>query len=577
MYRLVKRLCVFNYWFTNKNEEKRAIQKRPISTFVKDLRGKKIDNIIVRPKEDSIYYIEKDGNVNVAEYYNTDTLWNMVLNSEIEVNIENDLKNGGMNFGLMDGLGLLFWLFIFIQIVRNLILQNGLSSIRNKKPTVEMFVETRFNQVQGIDEAKEELEEIVDFLKNPDKYTKSGAKVPKGALLIGSPGTGKTLLARAIAGESSVPFIQCSGSSFVEMFVGVGAKRVRDIFEEARKNEPCIIFIDEIDAIGKKRSVGGMPSNDEREQTINQLLTEMDGFDTNMHIVVIAATNRVDILDDALLRPGRFDRKIMVKLPDIVGRQKILEVHSQNKRLSSDVSLMDIAKQTTGFTGADLENMMNECAIRAVKENNEGIITNKVVEESFQRIVVGLKGTQIMIPETKKRIAYHEAGHAIIGALMSDTQTVRKVSIIPRGNTGGTTFFQPVNDDLNMETKTNLLGRIKVALGGHAAEELIYGSDNVSIGATNDFQQVYNIVDNMLTTYGFGKIVGKMNIKKDDLSESIRYEIDIERKSIVEKCYFETLELLRIHMNELNTLTEQLLEDEIVDGTYVYSLFDKNT
>lgn len=577
MYRLVKRLCVFNYWFTNKNEEKRAIQKRPISTFVKDLRGKKIDNIIVRPKEDSIYYIEKDGNVNVAEYYNTDTLWNMVLNSEIEVNIENDLKNGGMNFGLMDGLGLLFWLFIFIQIVRNLILQNGLSSIRNKKPTVEMFVETRFNQVQGIDEAKEELEEIVDFLKNPDKYTKSGAKVPKGALLIGSPGTGKTLLARAIAGESSVPFIQCSGSSFVEMFVGVGGKRVRDIFEEARKNEPCIIFIDEIDAIGKKRSVGGMPSNDEREQTINQLLTEMDGFDTNMHIVVIAATNRVDILDDALLRPGRFDRKIMVKLPDIVGRQKILEVHSQNKRLSSDVSLMDIAKQTTGFTGADLENMMNECAIRAVKENNEGIITNKVVEESFQRIVVGLKGTQIMIPETKKRIAYHEAGHAIIGALMSDTQTVRKVSIIPRGNTGGTTFFQPVNDDLNMETKTNLLGRIKVALGGHAAEELIYGSDNVSIGATNDFQQVYNIVDNMLTTYGFGKIVGKMNIKKDDLSESIRYEIDIERKSIVEKCYFETLELLRIHMNELNTLTEQLLEDEIVDGTYVYSLFDKNT
>lgn len=577
MYRLVKRLCVFNYSFTNKNEEKRAIQKRPISTFVKDLRGKKIDNIIVRPKEDNIYYIEKDGNVNVAEYYNTDTLWNMVLNSEIEVNIENDLKNGGMNFGLMDGLGLLFWLFIFIQIVRNLILQNGLSSIRNKKPTVEMFVETRFNQVQGIDEAKEELEEIVDFLKNPDKYTKSGAKVPKGALLIGSPGTGKTLLARAIAGESSVPFIQCSGSSFVEMFVGVGAKRVRDIFEEARKNEPCIIFIDEIDAIGKKRSVGGMPSNDEREQTINQLLTEMDGFDTNMHIVVIAATNRVDILDDALLRPGRFDRKIMVKLPDIIGRQKILEVHSQNKKLSSDVSLMDIAKQTTGFTGADLENMMNECAIRAVKENNEGIITNKVVEESFQRIVVGLKGTQIMIPETKKRIAYHEAGHAIIGALMSDTQTVRKVSIIPRGNTGGTTFFQPVNDDLNMETKTNLLGRIKVALGGHAAEELIYGSDNVSIGATNDFQQVYNIVDNMLTTYGFGKIVGKMNLKKDDLSESIRYEIDIERKSIVEKCYFETLELLRIHMNELNTLTEQLLEDEIVDGTYVYSLFDKNT
>jgi len=555
-----------------KKEEIR-FEKQALSTFVRDIKKKEIDRVWIKPKKDLVYYTEKnqDGIIEYTDFYNTDTIWNIIIDSDTELIVDNEPYS---TFGISDVFTCLFGVVLMGSIIRTILGNQTPPMMSNaKRPIIEKDIATRFEDVQGIDEAKEELEEIVDFLKNPEKYFKSGAKVPKGALLIGSPGTGKTLLARAIAGESSVPFIQCSGSSFIEMFVGVGAKRVRDIFNEARKNEPCIIFIDEIDAIGKKRSVGGIPSNDEREQTINQLLTEMDGFDTNIHIVVIAATNRVDILDDALLRPGRFDRKINVKLPDIKGRQEILRIHSKNKRFDKSVCFKDIAKQTTGFSGADLENMMNECAIRAIRDNNEGIITPNVVEDTYQRIVVGLKGSGLVSQETKRRIAIHEAGHAIVGALISDKDTVRKISIIPRGNTGGTTFFQSIDDDLRMDTKQNLMGRIKVALGGHAAEEIMYGKENVSLGASNDFEQVFMIVDAMITRYGFSDTVGKIGVvKTENISPLTQYEIDMERKMITDKCYQETIQLLRSRLIELNALTDRLMIEEVVDGKSVYSL-----
>ena len=359
------------------------------------------------------------------------------------------------------------------------------------------------------------------------------------------------------------------------MFVGVGAKRVREIFENARKSQPCIIFIDEIDAIGKKRSSNGFPSNDEREQTINQLLTEMDGFENQSKIVVIAATNRADILDDALLRPGRFDRKIQVKLPDVRGRLKILQVHSKNKsfRIDDNISLKGVAKQTIGFTGADLENLMNECAIRAVKTSEDGLITAEIIEETYQRIVVGAKGNNLMSIDTKTRIAYHEAGHAIIGAIMPNYELVRKVSIVPRGNSGGITFFQPQNDDTKMHTKEFFLSQIKVALAGHAAEEIVYGRNNVSTGASGDLSRVFVLAKEMVTTYGFGNTISKMNAPNSELSQQTLYNIDIEIKAIVDKCYSQTIALLQTHYSQLNTLKNVLIDEEIVDGDFVYSLF----
>ena len=437
---------------------------------------------------------------------------------------------------------------------------------------MENEVTTRFKDVEGIDSAKDELEEIVDFLKNPDKYYGSGARIPRGSLLAGDPGTGKTLLARAIAGESNVPFVQCSAASFIEMFVGVGAKRVRELFQQARENQPCIIFIDEIDAVGKKRGGTTTPGNDEREQTINQLLTEMDGFDNETGIVVIAATNRVDILDDALLRPGRFDRKIQVSLPSVKGRLKILGVHARGKKFASDVRLKNIAKQTTGFSGADLANFLNECAIRAVKEG-DGIITNDITENVYQRIVVGAKGDVKYSMRKKELVAYHEAGHAIIGVLVPDYDTVRKVSIMPRGAAGGVTFFQPSEDnaDSPFYTKEYLLAQILVALGGRAAEEVIYGANRVTTGASSDYAMVYQIAREMVTTYGFGK----NNYDYRNLSPSAALKVDNEIDNIVTQCYRYALQMLVENKDTLEELKELLIEEEIVDGEVVYDMIGR--
>jgi cell division protease FtsH len=355
------------------------------------------------------------------------------------------------------------------------------------------------------------------------------------------------------------------------MFVGVGAKRVRDIFEMARNNQPCIVFIDEIDAIGKKRSANGLAANDEREQTINQLLTEMDGFDNDSQIVVIAATNRLDILDEALLRPGRFDRKIQVSLPDVHGREKILQVHSKNKNLDPGVDLMNIARQTTGFSGADLENLMNECAIYSVREGTN-LITPSIVEDVYQRVVVGAKGGRPMSDERKKRVAYHEGGHAIIGVLMPEYDEVRKVSIIPRGDAGGVTFFQPASDERGMYTKEYLLSQIKVSLGGHAAEELIYGKDNVTTGATSDFSHVYAIAREMVMNYGMSEAIGKINVQEGYLSQQTLYLVDLEVHRISDDCYVEVMELLHQHREELEELKDILVRDEIIDGKVVYDM-----
>src|SRR6056300_1484639 len=525
--------------------------------FVRKLKTKQLQEVVLKPNSHEVLFLENNGSVGDARVVSNPSLWELLTNAS-ETDVRIDVSSQGP-INIVDALSLGFLLFFAFMFVRTFVSSNG-----NVELEVDSNVPTRFDDVEGIDNAKEELEETVDFLKNGEKYTINGAKIPKGALLTGRPGTGKTLLARAIAGESGVPFINASGSSFVEMFVGVGAKRVRELFAIARANEPCIIFIDEIDAIGKKRSTGGMASNDEREQTINQLLTEMDGFDVNTQIVVVAATNRADILDEALLRPGRFDRKIEVSLPNVDGRERILGVHARDKNLAPEVCLRDVARQTTGFSGADLANLLNECAIRSVKDG-VGMITNEIVEDTFQRIVVGAKGMIKFSDEKKTLVAYHEAGHAIIGAFAPGFDKVRKVSIIPRGDAGGVTFFQP-QDDVDLYPKSYYMAQLCVCLGGRAAEEVVYGSDEVTTGASGDYASAYQLAREMVTRYGFGK----NNYDYNNLSPFSARVVDKEIDTLVKECYQETLALLTLHRAELEFLKNELIDKEVVDGTWVY-------
>ena len=557
-----------------KIEKKPEYEHRIYSDFIRGVKKNEISKVEVDPNKDIVYFEEKDGAISTSYYVPSEDFWKTMSESQVDFDLIRVPNGGNIN----EFITFMFITIGFFAIFRMIFGANGGGigqnpfSMMKKDIDVEKQIQTRFEDVQGIDSAKDELEEIVDFLREPEKYFGTGAKIPRGALLTGSPGTGKTLLARAIAGESSVPFIQCSGSSFVEMFVGVGAKRVRDVFEMARENQPCIVFIDEIDAIGKKRSNNGFAANDEREQTINQLLTEMDGFENETEIVVIAATNRIDILDDALLRPGRFDRKIQVSLPDVHGREEILKVHTKDKLLGAGISLRDLAKQTTGFSGADLANFMNECAIRAVRDGKDGIITPEITEDVYQRLVVGAKGSRTVSGARKARVAYHEAGHAIIGVLMQEYDEVRKVSILPRGDAGGVTYFQPSTDDVGMYTKDYLLSQIKVALGGHAAEEIVYGREHVTTGASSDFQQTFAIAREMVTTYGMSETIGKMNINTNLISPVTASHIDIEVHDIVENCYTEVKELLNQYRVKLEHLKDILVEEEIIDGSVVYEM-----
>lgn len=445
--------------------------------------------------------------------------------------------------------------------------------------------EVTLKDVAGLKEEKEDLEEIVDFLKDPGKYTKVGARIPKGVLLEGAPGTGKTLLAKAIAGEANVPFFSISGSDFVEMFVGVGASRVRDLFAEAKKNAPCIVFIDEIDAVARRRGTGMGGGHDEREQTLNQMLVEMDGFGTNEGIIVMAATNRVDILDPAILRPGRFDRKITVSPPDVGGREEILNVHAKNKPLSEDVNLKQVAQTTAGFTGADLENLLNESAIHAAKENRS-FIKQDDIKKAFIKVGIGAeKKSRIISDKEKKITAYHEAGHAILFHVLPDVGPVYTVSIIPTGlGAAGYTMPLPERDEM-FNTKGRMLQDIMVSLGGRIAEEIIF--DDVTTGASSDIKKATKVARAMVTKYGFSDNIGVINYDEEDNevfigrdlahtrshSEAVASEIDIEVKAIVDDCYKKAKDIILKNENVLHACAELLLEKEKIGREEFEALF----
>ncbi|HEY9298553.1 MAG TPA: ATP-dependent zinc metalloprotease FtsH, partial [Phormidium sp.] len=446
----------------------------------------------------------------------------------------------------------------------------------------------KFEDVAGIEEAKEELQEVVTFLKQPERFTAVGAKIPKGVLLIGPPGTGKTLLAKAIAGEAGVPFFSISGSEFVEMFVGVGASRVRDLFKKAKENAPCLVFIDEIDAVGRMRGTGIGGGNDEREQTLNQLLTEMDGFEGNSGIIIIAATNRPDVLDSALLRPGRFDRQVMVDAPDLKGRLEILKVHARNKKVSEEVSLETIARRTPGFTGADLANLLNEAAILTARRRKEAI-TMLEVNDAVDRVVAGMEGTPLVDSKKKRLIAYHEVGHAIVGTLMKGHDQVEKVTLIPRGQALGLTWFTP-NEERGLISKSQLIGMICDALGGRAAEEIIFGDAEITTGAGGDLQQVSNLARQMVTRFGMSDLgllalesqgnevfLGRDFANRSEYSEAIAANVDEQVRLIVAKCYEDAKRIIAQNRSLVDRLVDQLIEKETIDGDELRKIVSEYT
>lgn len=441
----------------------------------------------------------------------------------------------------------------------------------------------RFSDVAGAEEEKEELKEVVEFLSNPQKFKAVGAKTPKGVLLVGSPGTGKTLFAKAVAGEAGVPFFSISGSDFVEMFVGVGASRVRDLFAQAKKVMPCIVFIDEIDAVGRQRGAGLGGGNDEREQTLNQLLVQMDGFDTNDDIIVMAATNRVDVLDPALLRPGRFDRQIYVNTPDVKGREEILKVHARNKPLSGDIDFHTIAQMTIGFTGADLANLLNESAILAARANRK-VITLDDILEGINKVIMGpQKKSRVVTPADKRITAYHESGHAIVAKVLENCDDVQEVSIIPRGGAAGYTLTRPTDDDAHM-TKNKLLDTITMMLGGRAAEELVI--KDVSTGASNDIQRASGLARKMVTDWGMSSLgniylgsdeevfVGRSFSSHNNISNDMANKIDAETKRIIDECYARALETLNAHRPILEKMVDMLFEKETIVKDEVDKLFE---
>ncbi len=516
---------------------------------------------------------------------NDTSLYNVL--KENNVNIEIKKANESSFFTGILGAFLPFILIIgLLAIVAKMIQNGGSQALSFGKSRAKMMLEnkvkTTFKDVAGIDEEKQELEEIVDFLKNGDKYLKLGAKIPKGVLLVGAPGTGKTLMAKAVAGEAGVPFFSISGSDFVEMFVGVGASRVRDLFEQARKHQPCIVFIDEIDAVGRQRGAGLGGGHDEKEQTLNQLLVEMDGFDGNTNIIILAATNRPDILDNALLRPGRFDRQIMVSLPDVKGREQILAVHAKGKPLGADVDLKILAKRTPGFTGADLQSLLNESALLAARRNKTNINMSEI-DDAIDRVIAGIeKKSKVMTDEDKEITSYHEVGHALLAKLLKDCDELHKVTIIPRGYALGITWTIPEDNKVSI-SKAKLLAQITMVLGGRVAEEIIFGSDKISTGASSDLEKVTSLAKKMVSRWGMSEKMGARTYGKSqehvfmgrdfgttrDFSEEFAADLDREVKKIIDERYEYAKKILSENKDLLDAISKELLEKETLDNNDV--------
>ena len=557
--------------------------------FMKDVKNDRIEKVMLTDGKNVIKVVKKDGTEDdvIVPKNKESSLFQKLTLKDIDVEINSDpnkelLNNVGnfISWGSLLIFGGLVINMLFMSRSNNNTGNNPFNFAKSKAILVEKDTGVIFNDIAGLDGAKVELQEVIDFLKSPEKYTLLGAKIPKGCLLVGPPGTGKTMLAKACAGEAKVPFYSCSASEFIEMFVGVGASRVRDLFKTAGENSPCIIFIDEIDAIGRTRGSSAMSGggNDEREQTINQLLTEMDGFKTNSGVIILAATNRVDVLDPALLRPGRFDRQIQVELPDQKGRLEILKVHTKNKPLDINVSLESLSRITTGYSGADLANLTNEAAILSARRNKI-LITRDEFDDAIEKILLGLKRESHFSEEKKRLISFHEAGHALVALKCGVFDNIRKVSIVPRGKTGGVTIFEPDENHLQtgLYSKEYLLNQICVALGGRIAEEVVYNKSNVTTGASGDIEQVQMIARMMVVNYGFSEKVGPISWKSSNrfdnsYSEMILSDIDNEVKRIVDECYKLTKQLVVKNRKSLDLIAEKLIEHETLTGDDINEL-----
>ena len=563
------------------------------SDFVEAVEDNQISRVLISPDRGTAQVVENDGRRAQVNLAPDKELLGLLTQHDVDIAVQPTRQApawqqaaGSLIFPLLL-LGGLFFLFRRAQGGGggNPAMQFGKSKARVQ---MEPSTQVTFTDVAGIEGAKLELTEVVDFLKNPDRFTAVGAKIPKGVLLVGPPGTGKTLLAKAVAGEAGVPFFSISGSEFVEMFVGVGASRVRDLFEQAKKNAPCIVFIDEIDAVGRQRGAGLGGGNDEREQTLNQLLTEMDGFEGNTGIIIVAATNRPDVLDAALMRPGRFDRQVTVDRPDYSGRLQILNVHARGKTLSKDVDLDKVARRTPGYTGADLANLLNEAAILAARRELTEV-SNDEISDAIERVMAGPEKKDRVMSERRKRlVAYHEAGHALVGALMPDYDPVQKISIIPRGNAGGLTFFTPSEERMEsgLYSRAYLQNQMAVALGGRVAEEIVYGEDEVTTGASNDLQQVASTARQMITRFGMsdtlgpvalGRAQGGMFLGRDiaaerDFSEDTAATIDKEVSDLVDVAYKRATKVLVDNRAVLDELADMLVEQETVDAEELQEL-----
>ncbi len=585
----------------DKPKTENATKTLRYSDFIEAVQDKEVSRVLLSPDSGTAQVIENDGSRSEVNLAPDKDLLKILTENDVDIAVTpTKLANpwqqaiSSLIFPVLL-IGGLFFLFRRSQ--------NGSGgggggnpamSFGKSKARLQMEPSTQvtFSDVAGVEGAKLELTEVVDFLKSPDRFTAVGAKIPKGVLLVGPPGTGKTLLAKAVAGEAGVPFFSISGSEFVEMFVGVGASRVRDLFEQAKKNAPCIVFIDEIDAVGRQRGAGMGGGNDEREQTLNQLLTEMDGFEGNSGIIIVAATNRPDVLDSALMRPGRFDRQVTVDRPDYAGRLQILNVHAKDKTLSKDVDLDKVARRTPGFTGADLANLLNEAAILAARKDLD-TVSNDEVGDAIERVMAGPEKKDRVISDKKKElVAYHEAGHALVGACMPDYDAVAKVSIIPRGQAGGLTFFTPSEERMEsgLYSRSYLQNQMAVALGGRVAEEIVYGEEEVTTGASNDLQQVANVARQMITKFGMsdkigpvalGQSQGGMFLGRDmsatrDFSEDTAATIDVEVSELVDTAYKRATKVLSDNRSVLDEMASMLIERETIDTEDIQDLLNRS-